>query len=537
MPLNPFKEALAKLRQRTPIGADLSSSQWADVPLALRERAFFSARVTNTGYAQQLKDLAESILNPVQERRADRVTPQNPEGFVTTGENLASARAKAKLELQRLAYDPGEKAGGIEDLSSDRRIELQLKQNVESAQGFGGFLQGQSEGALDAFPAQELFRAEDREEPRNWPTRWMQGGGQIFGGRMIALKSDAVWEAISAFGTPYPPFDFNSGMWVRDIDRAEAIDLGLMSETDSAEPVVENFNARLEASVQNVSPDLLQSLQESFGSRVVVEGGRVRWAASASAVPTAPAASAAAAVVAPVPAVAPAAAVVSPAAVVPAAVAAPVEQAVSAVVSKPVSAAFQLPASGQVRASVVNALKAIDLVHDDGTLPTIPVEPTRGKSYLGALHHRRREGGQEAVKISIATKGPWPELTAVHETGHLLDLEAIGAKGSFATDSGAAGTKDVIAALRNTDAVRSLESDHKKAFDYREKRHLDYMLNPKEVWARGYAQFIAEESGDVRLLAQLEKARLSSPGRQWSKADFAPAAQAFRTLFKALNWL
>ena len=42
--MNPFAEALAKLSSRTPQAADLSSSQWADVPLALRERAFFSAR-------------------------------------------------------------------------------------------------------------------------------------------------------------------------------------------------------------------------------------------------------------------------------------------------------------------------------------------------------------------------------------------------------------------------------------------------------------------------------------------------------------
>ena len=261
------------------MGADLSSSQWADVPLALRERAFFSARVTNAGYAQQLKDLVGSILNPVQARREDRVTPQNPEGFVTVGENLASARAKAKLELQRLGYNPGEKAGGIQDLSSDRRIELQLTHNVESAQGFGNFLQGQAEGALDAFPAQELFRAEDRDDKRPWPTRWMQAGGQIFGGRMIALKTDGLWERISAFGTPWPPYDFNSGMYVRDIDRAEAIALGLMTETDTVEPVVEKFNAKLEASLVNIDPELQDSLARSFGSQVIIDDGRARWAA------------------------------------------------------------------------------------------------------------------------------------------------------------------------------------------------------------------------------------------------------------------
>ena len=93
---SPFQLFLSK----TVIGADLSSSQWADVPLALRERSLFSARMENARLVQGLKDMVESILNPQQERRADRVTPENPEGFVTTGDNLASARVKAKQELR-----------------------------------------------------------------------------------------------------------------------------------------------------------------------------------------------------------------------------------------------------------------------------------------------------------------------------------------------------------------------------------------------------------------------------------------------------
>lgn len=275
--MNPFAEALAKLRQRAPKGVDVSSSQWADVPLALRERAFFSARVANAQYLQDIKDRVESILNPVQVKRADRITPTNPEGYVTTGYNPASARAELKQLLQSIGYNPGDKAGGIQDLGSDARINLQLKMNVESAQGYGNFLQGQAEGAIDAFPAQELFRAEDREEPRNWPTRWMQAGGQSFGGRMIALKNDPIWETISEFGTPYPPFDFNSGMWVRDIDREEAIAIGLLGENETIEPVVDRFNARLAASVKGVDPELLRSLEQSFGGQIGVRDGVVSW--------------------------------------------------------------------------------------------------------------------------------------------------------------------------------------------------------------------------------------------------------------------
>lgn len=278
--MNRFTEAIGKLSDKSLVGSDLSSSQWADVPQGLRDRAIWSARVTNLFHAQALRDGVRSILEPQTVRRADRVTPENPEGYVTEGKNDATARAELKQLLQRMGYNPGAQAGGIQDLSSDARINLQLRMNVESAQGFDQFLQGQAEGALDAFPAQELFRAEDREEPRNWPTRWMQAGGQIFpGGRMIALKNDPIWSAISAFGNPYPVFDYNSGMWVRDVDREEAITLGLLGENETVDPVIEDFNARLQASAKNIAPEFLASLQKSFGDQVVIDGESINWRA------------------------------------------------------------------------------------------------------------------------------------------------------------------------------------------------------------------------------------------------------------------
>lgn len=278
--MSSFTDALQKFAARTVIGADLSSSQWADVPQGLRERAMFSARVTNLQLVQVIKDGVTSILDPQTVRRADRVTRENPEGFVTEGKNDATVRAEIKQLLQRIGYDPGAKAGGIQDLSSDGRINLQIRMNVESAQGYGQFLQGQAEGAIDAFPAQELFRAEDREEPRNWPTRWMQAGGQIFpGGRMIALKNDPIWSAISAFENPFPPFDYNSGMWVRDVSREDAIALGLLGENETIEPIVADYNAGLEASVKNVDPELLRTLQQNFGEQIVIDGDAVKWRA------------------------------------------------------------------------------------------------------------------------------------------------------------------------------------------------------------------------------------------------------------------
>jgi len=273
--LTPFKEALDKLRQRTPVGVDLSSSEWADVPLALRERALFSARTVNAGYLQEIMDKVDRILNPVTVMRTD---PDGSTRPVTEGMDIATARMELQEVLRSLNYNPGSKAGSLQDLSSDARLNLVLKQNVESAQGYGNFLQGQADGALDVFPAQELFRAEDREKPRDWRTRWMQAGGEIFtGGRMIALKSDPIWTEISRFGVPWPPFDYGSGMWVRDVDRAEAEALGLLNPGEEVQPVVEKFNAKLEASASGLSPELLASLQKSFGNQVVITKDSIGW--------------------------------------------------------------------------------------------------------------------------------------------------------------------------------------------------------------------------------------------------------------------
>lgn len=231
---NPFFEAIVKHLSRVETPSPRTAEQWAQVPRDIRERAFFSAQVTNTRHLQKLKDQVADILAP----RTD-IDPGGKR--VTRGLDLATARLEIKQMLESIGYDPGVKRGTIEDLSSDQRINLQITQNTESAQGFGNFLQSTETGAIDAYPAQELFRAEDRMEPRDWPERWQEAGGQLFGDRMIALKEDPIWESISRFDAPYPPFDYNSGMWVRDVARSEAEDLGLLLPGQPANPPSASF--------------------------------------------------------------------------------------------------------------------------------------------------------------------------------------------------------------------------------------------------------------------------------------------------------
>lgn len=262
-----FKEALQKLGSKRPVTSALTSGQWLDqVPAALRDRGFFSARVTNAQLLQGLRSGVESLLQATTDH--------------------ATARLEIKRLLQSIGYQPDAKdAGTIKDLSSDARINLQLRQNTQSAQGYGNFVQGQAPGAIDAFPAQELYRLEDREEKRDWPTRWNSARGELgpattaSDGRvaMIALKADPIWSALSAFGVPWPPFDFNSGMWVRDVDRARAEALGLLAPGAPAPSNVESFNTDLQASARDLDAATLASLKATFGDQIQIKGDAVVW--------------------------------------------------------------------------------------------------------------------------------------------------------------------------------------------------------------------------------------------------------------------
>jgi hypothetical protein len=238
-----FSEALQSREVRSVLPTDWTSAELEQIEAAILERATFSARMTNAEYLQALDDvLADFIAGKI---------------------DLATARLELKNKLDELGYSPtpGEE-GSIKDFSTDARINLQLNMGADFAQGYGQWLQGQNTVVLDQWPAQELYRAFNRKVPRPWLARWQNAGGNLFNGRMIALKNAGIWTAISRFGTPYPPFDFNSGMSVRDIDRDTAMSLGLIDRDTQIAPQDRGFNDDLQFSPGVRSAALLRALEE-----------------------------------------------------------------------------------------------------------------------------------------------------------------------------------------------------------------------------------------------------------------------------------
>lgn len=258
----PFREALESRAVRQLLPTEFRTRLLEVLDAELRERAFFSAGVTNAEFLQRASDAIDELVAG----RTDRATQ----------------RAKLKELLAELEYRPVEgEEGALTDLSSDSRLNLVLDTNLELAQGYGHFAQGQRPEILDQWPAQELVRVRDAKEPRNWAQRWAEAGGEFFGGRMIALKSDRIWERISRFGLPYPPFDFNSGMEVEDVSRDEAEELGLIDRDTQLTPASRDFNTDLQASPQVRDSALREALLQNFsqagiGARFV--GGVLRLA-------------------------------------------------------------------------------------------------------------------------------------------------------------------------------------------------------------------------------------------------------------------
>ena len=213
----PFDAAVDALKRRQLLPTTANSLQLQGLPAALRTEAFFSSTVSDARILQAAHDRVAAIVQP--EGRAPGQSM-----------NTATAREQLREVLASIGYAPeAGKEGSIEDLTSRNRLDLIVDTNVAQARGRGNWAATQDADILDEWPCQELIRMEQRLKKRNWRARWAAAGGRFYAGRMIARKNDPVWIGISRFGTPWPPFDFNSGMDIEDVEREESIALGVIS--------------------------------------------------------------------------------------------------------------------------------------------------------------------------------------------------------------------------------------------------------------------------------------------------------------------
>ena len=254
--------AAEKILKKALIGSSLNSREWNLVQAGLRDRAFISSQVESM-----------RILHAARRMVADRA-----------GGQLSASEIRRDLRkvISSTGYRPPEgKEGTLQDLYSKRRLDTIIRTNVEQARGYVRHLDGMKPGAFAAFPGQELIRVRERKEKRDWATRWKNAGGRFYNGRMIALRDDPIWERISVFGNPFPPFDWGSGMGVRAVSRRDSIALGVVTDNEVRDKVqelkAENPVSMNENLAVSVTPEEESELRQAFGDQIAIENGEARW--------------------------------------------------------------------------------------------------------------------------------------------------------------------------------------------------------------------------------------------------------------------
>ncbi len=256
-------KAVSRFEGRRAAPSTRTSAEWERVAPALREKCFFSARVNDAEVLGKMRELIGKAVDS---------SKRNPNEALVSQDKFIS-------EMKSFLASRGYTMGGskLTDITSRSRLGLIYDMNVQEAREYARYVRGQDADALDMYPAQEFVRVESRRVPRtDWPTRWRAAGGKIRGGRMVALKSDSVWTNLSRFGRPYPPFDYGSGMGVEDIDREEAIELGLLPADEPADEIPD-FDIVLEAevSLDRIPEDMVDSIiKETPNARV--ENGKLK---------------------------------------------------------------------------------------------------------------------------------------------------------------------------------------------------------------------------------------------------------------------
>lgn len=195
-----------------------------------------------------------------------------------------------------------------------------------------------------------------------------------------------------------------------------------------------------------------------------------------------------------------------------------------------------------IRNNVKEALESIDKVHGDGILKDIPFKKVRAQ-YEAAFFNRNGQPTQ--IHQSASAKSPAFSLT--HEMGHYFDLHTIGTPGQWDSDQDGSRVNQIIKIAKKSNALKAIQ---KALDDGRMKlngemqnlstgvrNHLNYLLYPKEIWARSYAQYIAKRSGNKSMLAGLkEMVDYKGIPYQWVDEDFSEIEKAIDRLFLDIGW-
>lgn len=190
------------------------------------------------------------------------------------------------------------------------------------------------------------------------------------------------------------------------------------------------------------------------------------------------------------------------------------------------------------RHEVTAALTEINKVHRSLCHYKVPVIDDPGLPALGSM----KSINKEPISIMLNPTGKRPMMTTIHETGHFIDIAGIDKIGEMAEDKTNGVLSDWWLAITKSNAYNELVRVKNAGGVINSQwavkpDHVAYCLEPCELWARSYAQYIATKSSNQILKNELSVALSEQLARQWQPDDFLEIEKAFDKLFKSWGWL
>lgn len=206
--------------------------------------------------------------------------------------------------------------------------------------------------------------------------------------------------------------------------------------------------------------------------------------------------------------------------------------------------------------------ETVNKIHGDGGLLEVLTAPTeymeRYEGYVGKYFDLDR-----IIEFDSTIHIDQQFLTVAHEFGHSIDFQSYALAGGekmFQPDP--LSELAIDAAYKNTfkhghivKAMDGLMAEIRKSPEWVQLTSVfnrggsnghfaQYLLNESELFARAYTQYIAEESGQPRLLTQLSRSTFFRNGNkvdhtipmQWQPSNFGPIKEKMQDFLRSLGW-
>ena len=194
-----------------------------------------------------------------------------------------------------------------------------------------------------------------------------------------------------------------------------------------------------------------------------------------------------------------------------------------------------------------NEIEKVHKIHAD--MGNVIFRPVEGTTSEGSY-----QPGTRVIKLKVQSARPRGRTTVWHEYGHALDDQMLGFSGwgqSGANTLASRYETQSPLAKRALTKLRDVIYDDQRVKDWKTSvssgkfgkktvsaSYMEYIASDEEIFARGYAQYVAEKLGDTKALGALlsdGKKRQWGYG-QWTDAgEFSKIFDAFDELFAAMG--